>query len=622
GVMPRDFRAPVQGAQPDLFRARRRPVNDPCGRGCIVVRAIGRLKPGVSLAQAQSDLGAIARGIAERFPETNKGVKPWLIPLADQITGPTREPLLALSGAIGFVLLIGCVNLASLLLVRGEGRARELAVRAALGAGRGRLIRQLVVESSLLAVLGGALGLVVGVIGARILGTIVPPNIAAIQGISVDAQVVAFTGLITVLAGLLFGVAPALQTAAGSLMSTIRAGGRESGRQMHRALHALVISEVALAAALLIGAGLLIRSFERMQRVDLGYRTSGVTLVSVAFPRTRYPDTTFTGPVNGLLERLRANPAIKGAEITDVPPLSPGDQDVTAIAVGEPPRAGPPGAVWYRKVTPGYRALMQYRLVAGRDLTPEDREGAPRVALVNEEAARRLWGDKSPLGRILKLGQSDDAPQLTVVGVVGSGRHDGPNQPYKAEMFLPIAQFKSRGITVALEPAQDPRAALEAFKVALRETDPLVPIGNAQPIAELLHDATASSRTSAALIGSFAGVALLLSMIGVYGVMAYVVAQRQREIGVRLALGATPGTIRGLVLTQGGRLAAWGVAIGLALALALGRFLRALLFEVSAYDPGTLVAVPVVLGVMAILACWLPARRAVRLDPLVVMRAE
>ncbi|MFN8652965.1 MAG: ABC transporter permease [Gemmatimonadales bacterium] len=622
GVMPRDFRAPVQGAQPEIFRARRRPSPDPCGRGCITVRAIGRLKPGLSIAQAQSDLGGIAGSIAERFPETNKGVKPWLIPLAEQLTGATRKPLLALSGAIGFVLLIACVNLASLLLVRGEGRARELAVRAALGAGRGRLVRQLVVESSLLALLGGALGLAVGGAGARLLGTIVPPEISAIQGISFDLRAVVFTGVITVLAGVLFGVAPALQTVAGSLMSTIRAGGREGGRHTHRALHALVIAEVALAAALLIGAGLLIRSFERMQRVELGYRGDGVTLVSVGFPRTRYPDSTLTVTVNGLLDRVRANPAVKGAEVTDIPPLNPGDQDVTAIAVGEPQPAGQPGSVWYRKVTPGYRALMQYRLVAGRDLTPEDREGAPRVGLVNQEAARRLWGEKSPVGRVLRLGGSDDAPQLTIVGVVGSGRHDGPNQPYKPELFVPFAQFRSRGFAVALEPANDPRAALEAFKVALRETDPLIPVGDVQPIGELLRGATASSRTSATLIGCFAGVALLLSMIGVYGVMAYVVAQRQRELGVRLALGATPGTIRGLVLSQGARLATWGAVIGLGLALALGRFLRALLFEVSASDPGTLVAVPLLLCLMVLLACWIPARRAVRMDPLVAIRAE
>jgi putative ABC transport system permease protein len=622
GVMPRNFRVPIQSAQPEVFRTFRRPADSQCGRGCIVLRAIGRLKAGVTLDQAQTDLTSIARRLGESFPETNKGVRAWLVPLSEQLTGPTRTPLLTLAGAIGFVLLIACVNLASLLLVRGETRGRELAVRAALGAGRGRLVRQLLVESALLAGLGGVLGLAIGAAGSRVLATIVPPEIRSIQGIEVDGVVIGFTLCITLLAGLLFGVAPAVKSAAGPLMASIRGGGHQGGRGMGRMLNVLVVAEVALAVTLLVGAGLLLQSFVRMQRVDLGYRTSGVTLVSVTFPRARYPDSTVGGVVDGLLTRLRASPAIHAAEVTDLPPLSGGDQDVTAIPVGETPREGPPGGVWYRDVTPGYRQVMQYRLVGGRDLSPADLRGAALAGLLNEEAARRLFGSGSPLGRVVRLGRDTSAPQVTIVGLVASARQDGPNQPYKSELFMPYAQSASRAISVVLEPARDPRAAVDAFKAALREVDPLVPVGDVTSIDQLVHDATASPRLSATLIGGFAAVALLLAMLGVYGVMAYVVAQRQREIGVRLALGAAPSGIRRLVLTQGGRLASAGIVIGLVAALGVGRLLRSLLFQVSVFDPQTLVTVPLLLAGMAVLACWIPARRAVRLDPLEAIRAE
>ncbi len=622
GVMPRTFRVPIQGPQPEVFRTFRRPATSNCGRGCIVLRAIGRLRSGVTLDQAQDDLTSIARRLGEQFPETNKGVRAWLVPLGEQLTGPTRAPLLTLAGAIGFVLLIACVNLAGLLLVRGEARGRELAVRAALGAGRGRLVRQLLVESALLAGAGGLLGLALAAAGSRVLATIVPPELRSIQAILVDGPVIGFTLGLTVLAGLCFGVAPAVKSAAEPLMATIRGGGRQGGGGMRRMLNGLVVAEVALAVTLLVGAGLLFQSFVRMQRVELGYRSSGVSLVSIAFPRARYADSTVGGVVDGLVTRLRASGAIRAAEVTDLPPLSNGDQDVTAIAVGEAPPEGAPGALWYRSVTPGYRQVMRYRLLGGRDLSPEDRAGVTRAGLLNQEAARRLFGSASPIGRVVQLGRDSSAPRVTIVGLVASARQDGPNQPYKPELFLPYAQSPARGITVVLEPARDAGAALEALKAALREVDPLLPLANVTSIEQLVRGATAAPRLSAALIGGFAVVALLLAMLGVYGVMAYVVAQRAREIGVRLALGAAPSGIRRLVLRQGGRLALAGIVIGLAAALALGQLLRSLLFQVSVFDPQTLVTVPLVLSGMALLACWIPARRAVRLDPLAAIRAE
>ena len=623
GVLPPGFHPPL-AVSPEVYRAIRRPANSTCGRGCYVLRVIGRMKPGVTVEQAHADLAGIASRLAREFPSTNDKTGVWLVPLHQQITGPTRDPLVALGAAVGFVLLIACVNLANLLLVRGAGRARELGVRAALGAGRGRLVRQLLTESTLPAVAGGALGLALSLAGSRILSTLVPEGVRNLQGISVDGVVVAFTVALTLVSGALFGLLPALQAARPNLMGALRSGGRETERGAGRLRSGLVVAELAFAVVLLVGAGLLLRSFLLMQRVDLGYRASGVVFAGVGLPRVRYPDgARALGAVEAVLARLRVNPAIRSAEVTDLPPLVPGgDQDVTAIPVGELRRSDQPEAVWYRAVTPGYLSQMGMRLVAGRYFTPEDREGSMPVGIVNEEAARRFWPGKSPIGRILAQGEDSTDARLTIVGVVASARHDGPSQPFKVELFTPFGQSPSRGPTFVLEPARDVQSAEAAFRQALHEVDPLVPVASVDPLERLLGTALSLPRLYAMLIGIFAGAALLLAVLGVYGVMAYAVAQRQREIGVRLALGAAPSGIRRLVLGQGGRLALLGTGIGLVAAAGAGRLLGSLLFQVSPFDVTTFAAVPLVLGSMALVACWLPARRAMRVDPLVAIREE
>ena len=622
GVLPREFRPPL-ATTPEVYRAMRRPADSRCGRGCIVWRAIGRMKPGVTFAQAQADLGGVAAGIARDFPAENQGVGAWLVPLHEQITGPTRVPLLALTGAVVFVLLIGCVNLANLLMVRGAGRARELGLRAALGAGRGRLVRQLLTESSLLALFGGGLGLLTSVAGSQVLATLVPSGVRGIQRIGVDGVVVGFTAAITVLAGLLFGLVPAVQAARTDLMGVLRTSGHESGHRSGRLRDGLVVAELAFAVVLLVGAGLLLRSFLLMQRLDLGYRSRGVVLVSAAFPRARYADAArIRAATDLLLDRLRANPALKAAELTDLPPLTRGDQDVTAIPLGEPRRPGQPESIWYRAVTPGYLRVMGMRLTAGRGLSAQDRDGAARVGVINAEAARIFWPGHDPVGRVLATGEDSTAPRITIVGVVASAHHDGPNQPLKPEIFVPFAQTPSRGITVVLEPAGSTETAVAAFRHALHEVDPLVPVAGADPIEQLVGTALSLPRLYALMIGSFAVAALLLAVLGVYGVMAYAVSLRQREIGVRLALGAAPVAIRRLVLGRGARLAALGLGIGLAGAVFIGRLLRTLLFGVSALDPGTFAGVAALLGMMALSACLLPARRAMRVDPLVAIREE
>lgn len=621
GVVDRDFRPPLP-VLPDLYRPMRRPPTDGCGRGCVVLRAIGRLAPNVTLEQAQQDLQQLAERQARDFPSTNAQVGAWLVPLHEQVTGKTRPALLALSGAVGFVLLIACVNLANLLLVRGAARARELGVRAALGAGRGRIVRQLLVESGVLAVLGGAMGLALGVAGSGVLATLVPEDVRQVQSIGVDGGVVAFCIALTVLSGLLFGVLPAVHAARLDLMDALRSGVRDLGGRGVTVRRTLVVSELALAVVLLVGAGLLMRSVVLMQRVQLGFRTDEALVSQVYFPRSRYAEPPrAVAAIDGLLTRLRAHPAIRSAEAADVTPLSGGgDQDVTAIAVGEPPRSGGRNALWYRTVTPGYLQLMGMPLVAGRHFTAEDREGSAPVAIVNEEAARQLWGGKSPIGRVIATSEDPSEPRATVVGVVASARHDGPSQPVKEELFLPLGQFPARAVDVVMVAPGGATAAASALRTALRDVDPLIPVADVTPMAARAGNAVALPRLYASLLGIFAGASLLLAMIGVYGVMAYAVSQRQREIGVRLAMGASPAGIRRLVLGEGGRLALLGIVVGIALSLGVGRLLRALLFGVSGFDVPTLVTVPVLLGAMAMLASWIPARRAMRVDPLAAMR--
>jgi putative ABC transport system permease protein len=624
GVLPDGLRLPTPAGAPDVIAALRRPANSRCGRGCIVWHAIGRMKPGVSLAVAQADLGRVAARIAKEFPSTNDKVSAWLVPLHEQITGPTRPALLTVSAAVAFVLLIGCVNLANLLLVRGAAREREIGVRAALGAGRGRVIRQLLTENALLAVAGGVLGLTVGAAGTRALDALVPAGVRQVQEIRIDGYVLAFTALITLASAAVFGLVPAVHATRARLVDSLRTTGTHSGRQANALRASLVVTQLSLAVVLLVGAGLLLRSFLMMQHVDLGFRDRGVYLTSVGFPRARYPDPARTvATIEDLLARLRANPAVKTAEATDLPPLAGGgDQDMTAIPVGSTPKPGRSPSIWYRSVSPGYPAAMHMRLVAGRALDPADRAGAARVGLVNEEAARDMWPNQNPVGREIATGDAPDAPRIRIVGVLAAAHSDGANQPYKPELFLPIEQSPAGGVTLVLEPTRDVASLAAALRETLHRIDPLVPVGALEPVEQLVGDTVALPRLYAMLVGMFAATALLLATLGVYGVMAYSVAQRRREIGVRLALGAAPAHVARMVMQNGGRLAAIGVLLGLAGAVLVGRAISKLLFGVTPYDAPTFVLVPLVLGLATVVAAWLPARRAMRVDPLVAIREE
>lgn len=621
GVLSADFRSPTPVA-PGVIAPSRRPPTGGCGRGCVVLRVIGRLRPNVSLAAAQADIARIAARIAKDYPETNAKVGAWLIPLKEQITGPTKPALITLSIAVGLVLLIGCVNLANLLLVRGAARAREIGVRAALGAGRGRVIRQLLTENLLLALGGGALGIALGVVGSQLLASIVPSAVRDVQEVRVDGTVLAFAVGITLLSALLFGLVPALHAVRAGLMTSLRASAGQTGRD-NILRRSLVVTQLSFAVILLVSAGLLLRSFLLMQRVDLGFKTDNVYLTAVTFRPQRYPDgQRALSAIQDVLTRLRANPAIKSAEATDLPPLSGGDQDIGAIPVGGTPVAGQPPSIWYRSVTTGYLPTMNFRLVAGRGLTADDRKGAPLVGVINEEAARRFWPGENPVGKQLATGREANDPRVTIVGIVASGHHDGPNQPYKTELFVPLAQFPSRGVSLVVQPSRDAASMMSAVRQTLHDVDPLVPVGKFDALSDLAGGTVELPKLYATLVALFASAALLLAALGVYGVMAYSVTQRQREIGVRFALGAEPTGIRRMVLGEGGRLAVIGLAVGLVGAALSGQLLAKLLFGVGQYDPLTLIAVPLVLGGVTLVASWIPARRAMRLDPVRAIREE
>jgi len=624
GVLSPAFRTPVQAFTPEIFRAIRRPSNNTCGRGCINLRAIGRMKPGVTVSAAQADLNVIHARLAQEFPETNAKVGAWLVPLHEQLVGPSRPAIVTLGIAVGLVLLIGCVNLANLLLGRAATRAPEIGLRAALGARRGRLVRQLLTESALLATVGGVVGIALGIAGSRVLATLVPDDVRRVQDIGVDFTVLLFALGLTILSAALFGVFPALQSVRSVLANSVRSGREGTSLSATNTRRTLVVVQLAMAVMLLVGAGLLMRSFAKMQRVDLGFRADGVGLTGVFFPAARYRDVpaVLVGMEN-LLTRLRQNPAIRSAEITDLPVLSiGGDQDIAPIPIGEPDNPNLPPSLWIRSVTPGYLKAMHMRLVAGRQFTADDRQGTDLVGILNEYAAERYFPGKNPIGRQLLRGSAPNAPRLTIVGVVATGRADGANAPYKPEIFVPITQRPARGVFVVLEPSRDLPAATRAFAQSLRAVDPLIPVSAMQPIEERIGSSVALPRLYATLVGIFAGAALFLAALGVYGVMAYSVTQRQREIGVRLALGAAPSGIQRMIFLQGGRLAVIGLLVGLTLSMLLGQFLSKLLFGVTPFDVPTLVMVPAVLGVATVLASWVPARRAMKLDPVAVIRQD
>jgi putative ABC transport system permease protein len=622
GVMPEGFAFPAPDAEFWVPTTALPGARD--GRNSLWLQVVGRLKPGVALGQAQADLERVNAGIVERFPG-QRGYGVYVVGLHEQTVGRVRPAILVLLGAVGFVLLIACTNVANLLLARASSRERELALRTAIGAGRGRLVRQLLTESLLLAGLGGAAGLALGWAGLRALVRLAPADLPRLQAIAVDGSVLAFTAGVAILTGVLFGLVPAIHTARTDPGRTLKDGGRGSTGPGGLLRRALVVVEVALAVVLLVGAGLMLRSFARIQEVDLGLQTDGVLTARVALLGEAYRDGAARAEFfRQFVERAEALPEVEGAAAVGTIFLSATPNSTNFSIEGRPPFAVDEQLeVPVDSVTPNYFDVMRVPLVRGRPFDARDTAASIPVVIINDTMARRFWPDEDPVGRRMKYGDSDSqAPWMTIVGVVADTRRTGYESAVRPETYLPQSQGTAFSMALVLRTHGDPAVLVPGLRTVLRGLDPTVALQAPRPLGDVVGEMTAQRRLNTLLLAGFAAVAVLLSGVGIYGVIAHGVARRRRELGVRMALGAPRAGILALVLREGMVLAAAGLVAGLLAAVGLGRLLVSLLYQVSATDPATFAAIAVVAILVAAAASLVPAFRATRVDPVTALRAD
>ncbi len=597
------------------------------------LRVLGRLKPGVSVGEAQLRMDALERRIAALHPDTEGGNEAWVEPLKRQIAGDIRTPLLVLLGAVGFVLLIACVNIASLLLARAAGRRVEVSLRSAIGASRFRLLRQFLTESLLLALPGGILGLVLAVWCTRFLLAIFPNKVAnlsipRVEEIPVNAGVLWFTIGITMLAALLFGVLPAMQSANADAGDVLKESSRVVGfsSRLARARRALIVAEVALSLVLLMGTGLMIESLRQVYRTDLGFRPDHVLGLEVFLPGNQYPSEQppkRDAFVNHVLENLRRLPGVQSAAATNYLPLTGFWGTTDFVIDGQSPRDGSqkPTAD-SRLVSPGYFSTMGISVLAGRDFTASDRTGSEQVAIINRTLAHRYFGNADPVGKIVDAGEAEHPERWRIVGVVADVKAFGPEEPAHADLYRPLAQISFPLLGFVVRTAGEPSTLLKAGQQSLWDVDKDLPVFDAMPMSVLAEQSVTLRRTSTILMAGFAVLALILAAVGLYGVMAYSVVQRTHEIGVRVALGAKHGDVLRLVLRSGMFLVIMGEIIGLAVGSLSARMLSSVLFGVTASDPRALAVALAVLSLTALVALYLPARRAAKIDPMLALRYE
>ena len=627
GVMPQGFAHPEDAELWTPLARSQRFEQLMQSRGAYWLTVMGRLKPGVERASAQAEMDTIAAGLERHYP-MNAGIGVRLVPLHDEMVGDVRQPLLILVGAVCFVLLIACANVANLLLTRAASRQKELAIRAALGAGRGRLVRQMLTESLVLALAGGGAGLLLSAWGVDVLQAMAPPNVPRLSSIRIDVPVVLYTILAAAATGLVFGIAPAFQGAAAAA-ETLKEGGRagSEGARGRRLRSAVATIEIAVALVLLIGAGLLVRSYANMNRMDLGFDPRNVLALRLELPSARYgEDAKITAFYHELASRLGSLPGVQavGLGTSVLLPALPGS--ATLSVEGRPPvdRSVPNLPVPYDSVTPDYFHALRIPLVRGRLFTGADRAGGLPVVVVNEAFMRRFFPNEDPLGKRVTFGDPSDSQSqwLTIVGVVGSTRRGGVDRAPWAELYYPIRQAPDRRMYVLIRTSGDPTAIVGAAQAQVWSIDRDQPISNMRTVEAMLARSQANRRFTTLLLGLFAVVALALAAIGIYGVMAYSTAQRTQEIGIRVALGAARRDLLRMVIAEGLTIAVAGLSLGLAGAFALTRFMGGLLFGVGAHDPLTFVALPFALLLVAALASFIPARRAMNVDPIVALRAE
>jgi putative ABC transport system permease protein len=628
GVMPAAFRTPPVNPPAQLWLSL---THDPVfrdlreKRGGHYLTLVGRLKDGVPLARAEAELATIEGGLARAYPKENEGWAVALVPLAESLVGRARPALLVLVGAVGLVFLIACANIANLLLIRAGARTREVAIRTALGAGRPRLIRQFMTECLLLGLVGGGLGLALAAASMRALRAWIPSDLPRMSEIQLDGRVLLFSLGVSLVATVVFGLAPALQASGPKLSDPLREGALGTGesRGKRRLRNLLVVGETALSFVLLIGAGLLARSFLRLQEVALGFEPRQVLMAGLSLPRSQYRTAAdWSSFYARLVERLKAEPGVEGAAAALPLPLQGSGLNFGFSIEGRPDGgAGADLTANYTAASGDYFRVMGVKLVSGRFLSDADGATSPKVCVVSSTFARRFFESEDPIGRRLVFGFTRSAVR-EIVGVVGDVRRDGLGVPPRPEMYVPFAQDPWWASYLAVRTTDDPGRFGHVLRSEIRALDPSLPVDGVEPMTQAVYESVAEPRFRTTLLGLFGLTAFLLAVIGISGVLSYNVTRRTREMGIRLALGAARRDILGIVLSEGLGLTAVGLAFGLAGALVLTRSLSSLLFEVQPIDPATYVAVVVLLLVSGLVASWIPARRAIRIDPVVALRHE
>ncbi len=635
GIMPSSFEFPLPlfnitgarlGEQADIWQPLAFTDQEMKQRGSRGYGLIGRLAPNVSAEQAQAEVETVVRQMRRRYPNNYPQTESFgatIFPLKEQVLGGMKPLLLILSGAVALVLLIACANLATMLLARASAREREMAIRVAIGASRGRLLRQGLTESVVLAIFGGIAGTLLATWAIELVKTLGAQTIPRLGEVRIDGAVLLVTLAIAIGAGLLFGVVPALASGKPDLTETLKEGGRgsTSSRRHNRLRNGLVIAEVALTLVLLTSAGLLLKSFVRLGKVDPGFGPRKVLTAEASLPALRYPDApSQVNFFDELERRVSALPGVSGFGLTTILPMSGMNSDSSFEIEGRPSDdAHPSPDEQVRLVSPGYLKALQIPLLRGRFFAASDELGAPYVVLINHALAKRYWPNEDALGRRIKIYNGKEGVWAAIVGIVGDIHHLGLDRPMQAEYYLPVAQVPDPSLSMTVRSTQDPRSLTSAIRREVQAIDPTLPVAHVRTLEQVIADSVAPRKLSVVLLAVFAAVALLLAAIGIYGVMSFLVVQRTHEIGVRMALGAQRSDVLRLVISHAGMLIGAGTVLGLIAALLSTSALRSALYGTSAFDLATFALVTATLALVAFFASYLPARRATKADPMIAL---